>query len=1002
KDRQSGASESRNSAANNEGRRTTGEYKKPNYEKSKQYTKVDDSKNSQKDNKGEKKFKKPEKTYKVNIATGEEESASDIETEEVQSPARSEASDDSINQPSGNERKPDITHPYLKEQISVSDLHKIISVTNFTRKKAILSLGQYEINYGGLDSRILKRIAAEIIELLKEKGFTRIILLFPVIKPKTPGRKPVQMDTYYAYRRALQTLEDDIVSFWWTPAAVFLDLKRDYRNHEMRQFRVDKDFNMIPIQHKFHQNKKNGRYFPSFSRKTEFLNELDKMYNHDYYKIPRQQKTSEYSVEEEVTEQIVIEDGVQVEVTNTKSLIEKTKKDLTGSVNKEVDEILKKVANLKKFMKPKALQKLLDKIGIPVPPGAEKNQKQAEESSIEVESTEVHVNQLTGAEQQPESSLGAQPTNENLLNAVRANQSTPKPALREDQIQESVSNQLLGGKKKTFSCVIPLKIDDITYPAQLDTGATPNIISEETANILLRDHYDSVEYIRLKKPLICHLADDAKVETLYYAIVPKINFGNHELMIPFYVLQGCNQVFIIGTNTMETLKMYPDVENKRATCQPTKDSQVEVLEFMNQEEYRKKLTIRQMRIVEGSEEEIAHISNKASLADEYDGMEPEDFDDGPKIFLETLAEDLKQAVAEGIITKKQSLKAFEVLQEFACVFSKYPGKYTGPKMKLTFKDPKNIKKFHGPKYTPSNKQMPLVREAVRVMLAKKIVEPSKSPYINAIVVNIKKNGEVRLCLNPMELNQILENDYNETGLLDRIVTTDGRAKMHCCLDFVASFWQMVLHEAFRKYCAFIVDGEVLQFIRVPYGLKVSTALFVALINKLIKTKKGITKYVDDILLKAMTFEEMMVLLVEVLEILRDNGLKLNPRKSRFFKKSTPHLGFTIEPGVLKKQSKKIEKLDEFKKAHTSKKGSFQLKNEKEVMAFLGIIGYYKRFIADYQQIAKPLYDVIRKENFKWGEDQQAALEELEKQYRKDFKLMTPVEGQDFYLETKVT
>ncbi|XP_065213310.1 putative uncharacterized protein DDB_G0282133 [Planococcus citri] len=103
RDRQPGASESRNSAANNEGRRTTGEYKKPNYEKSKQYTKVDDSKNSQKDNKGEKKFKKPEKTYKVNIATGEEESASDIETEEVQSPARSEASDDSINQPSGNE-----------------------------------------------------------------------------------------------------------------------------------------------------------------------------------------------------------------------------------------------------------------------------------------------------------------------------------------------------------------------------------------------------------------------------------------------------------------------------------------------------------------------------------------------------------------------------------------------------------------------------------------------------------------------------------------------------------------------------------------------------------------------------------------------------------------------------------------------------------------------------------------------------------------------------------
>ncbi|XP_065221385.1 uncharacterized protein LOC135846306 [Planococcus citri] len=858
-----------------------------------------------------------------------------------------------------------------------------------------------------MSSQAMKNYASQILEMLKKKGFTKIILLFPLVKPKVAASNPVSLDRYFAYRRALESLEDDIVSFWWTPAAVFLDLKRDQQNQAMRQFRVDEHYNMIPVMHKFHLSKKNGRYYPRFARKTELIQEMDKMYNYDWHKkTPPEIITDQDGAETQESREIVTEeDGLQYEIIRKKTLIEKKKAENPKNIEKEVADAVKKIEKLKKFIKPQTLHKLLNRIGIPSPPGEERNLSETAETPVSPagasETIKINVNHVNGATHIPQNMQSAQPTLESSLNLLRT-PVTPKPPLRREEIEARVREQILREKDKFDTCVVPLTVNGTAYPAQLDTGATPNVVSEETANILLRDHYDNVEYIMLKRPIVCNLADDSKVESYRYVIVLKLKFGDCELKIPFYILKGCNQIFIIGTKTMKVLGIKPDVENQQATCCPPGEEKTETLKFMSEQEYREKITLRRIRVKKKNVEQIDRITKKANTADKYQAKEPEDVDDGPEIFLETLRADLEQAVNEETITKKQAKKAFDILREFACIFSKYPGKWVGPPMKLRFKDPKNIKRFHGPKYTPSNKQMPLVREALRVMVAKKIVEPSSSPYINALVVNIKKNGDVRLCLNPMELNPILENDYNEAGLLDRIITTDGRAKIYCCLDFVAGFWQMVLHEACRKYCAFIVDGEVHQFIRVPYGLKVSSALFVKMMNTIMPAKKGRTKYVDDVLLKAATFEEMMELLVDTLKIIRDNGLRLNPRKSKFFKSKINHLGFQLQPGRILKQNKKLEKLDQFKAKHTNKKGEFKLKNEKDVMAFLGIVGFYKRFIADYQQLAVPLYEVIRKENFKWGEEQQNALEKLETEYRKKFELASPIEGQDFYLETSFT
>ncbi|CAG7726460.1 unnamed protein product, partial [Allacma fusca] len=139
----------------------------------------------------------------------------------------------------------------------------------------------------------------------------------------------------------------------------------------------------------------------------------------------------------------------------------------------------------------------------------------------------------------------------------------------------------------------------------------------------------------------------------------------------------------------------------------------------------------------------------------------------------------------------------------------------------------------------------------------------------------------------------------------------------------------------------------------------------------------------------------------VFEILRKNGLKLNATKSRFFRRTTDHLGFDLEPGIIKKQSKKILKFLEYVEKHTNKKtGKFELKNANEVLELIGLTGLYRRFIPCYQQILRNLYKLTEKgEVFVWGPDQEEAFEKLRAEYIKDFVLISPRKGYDLYLDT---
>ena len=112
-------------------------------------------------------------------------------------------------------------------------------------------------------------------------------------------------------------------------------------------------------------------------------------------------------------------------------------------------------------------------------------------------------------------------------------------------------------------------------------------------------------------------------------------------------------------------------------------------------------------------------------------------------------------------------------------------------------------------------------------------------------------------------------------------------------------------------------------------------------------RKEVLVFIDDIIVFSNTLEEHEIRLRQVLERLKEYGLKLSPEKCKFFQTSVKYLGHIVSENGVETDPGKIEALKTWPRP----------KNLKELRSFLGFSGYYRRFIQDYSKITKPLNDL---------------------------------------------
>ncbi|GMI70627.1 hypothetical protein HRI_000732000 [Hibiscus trionum] len=150
----------------------------------------------------------------------------------------------------------------------------------------------------------------------------------------------------------------------------------------------------------------------------------------------------------------------------------------------------------------------------------------------------------------------------------------------------------------------------------------------------------------------------------------------------------------------------------------------------------------------------------------------------------------------------------------------------------------------------------------------------------------------------------------------------------------------------------------------PFGLTNTPATFQSLMNKVFKEKlrKSMLVFFDDILVYSVDWETHLQHLREVLHILRNNSLFANMKKCCFGAEEIEYLGYVISKGVIAIDKTKVESILQWPIPNSLK----------ELRGFLGLSGYYRRFIKGYGLIAKPLTNQLKKGAWSWGEEENEA------------------------------
>ena len=285
-----------------------------------------------------------------------------------------------------------------------------------------------------------------------------------------------------------------------------------------------------------------------------------------------------------------------------------------------------------------------------------------------------------------------------------------------------------------------------------------------------------------------------------------------------------------------------------------------------------------------------------------------------------------------------------------------------------------------------------VREHLKEMLAADAIRPSQSPFSSNVVVVRKKDGTIHFCVDYRKLNNRTIKDAQAIQRIEDTLHLLAGSKYFTKLDLRSGYWQVELRNTDKPKTAFQVGTMgFYEFNRMPFGLCNAPATFQRFMERCMGdlNLRDCLIYLDDVIIFSTTFEEHLERLDAVFSRLKEHNLKLKGTKCEFMKSHVTYLGHDVSENGIETDSEKTEAIRTWSIPKTVK----------DVRAFLGFTGYYRRFIKDYARIARPLNDLLvghctnrksktakskkKRTPFTWTEKQQEAFDTLRD------KLMNP-------------
>ncbi len=223
-------------------------------------------------------------------------------------------------------------------------------------------------------------------------------------------------------------------------------------------------------------------------------------------------------------------------------------------------------------------------------------------------------------------------------------------------------------------------------------------------------------------------------------------------------------------------------------------------------------------------------------------------------------------------------------------------------------------------------------------------------------------------------------------MLDRI----GCAKYISTVDLTKGYWQVPLAVDSQKKTAFVTPLGKYQFTTMPFGLAGVPSVFQHLMNSILADiPQYAAAYIDDVTIYSNSWEEHLSHLREVFLRLKARGLTIKAGKCQFGRKEVSFLGHRVGRGRIRPSLAKIQDVANFTRPTP----------KKQIRAFLGLAGYYRKFIENFSHLTTPLSDLTKKDapdKIVWNEDLEAIFKTVKKMLT---SLATPDDSKEYILQT---
>ena len=304
------------------------------------------------------------------------------------------------------------------------------------------------------------------------------------------------------------------------------------------------------------------------------------------------------------------------------------------------------------------------------------------------------------------------------------------------------------------------------------------------------------------------------------------------------------------------------------------------------------------------------------------------------------------------------------------------------------------KPFKLPPHRHSYRDKEIIDAEVDLLLERGSIQPSESPYSSPIVVVTKKDGKARMCIDYRRLNAQTVIDSYPLPLIAELLESAGGSRYYSSMDMLSGYHQVPVAAADRHKTAFVTWRGLWEWRVMPFGLVNAPATFQRLMNIITSRLSPLMclVYLDDILVHSRTLDEHFDHLQAVFDVLRQAGLSLKASKCFWGMAEVQFLGHVVSKDGVRPDPEKVASIHQFDPS----------RGVSHVRTFLGMAGYYRRFIKDYSTIARPLHDLCKTKDappFEWTEECAAAAKHLKRLLTTAPILWSPTLDGEFILAT---